>query len=67
MAIATATAAEAGPSNAPVAQVSAAQVFKRLHPRSYLAQYLDSGYRPDGRKVGEWRDVSVVPGASCSS
>lgn len=46
--------AQAGPSSA-----SAAAVYKRLHPASYLSRYLSKGYRPDGRKTAEWRDVSV--------
>ena len=48
------TSPQAGPSSA-----SAAAVYKRLHPASYLSRYLSKGYRPDGRKTAGWRDVSV--------
>lgn len=57
--------AQAGPSSA-----SAAAVYKRLHPASYLSRYLSKGYRPDGRKTAGWRDVSVnlgMPSDSISS
>ncbi|KAI9633658.1 ribosomal protein S5 domain 2-type protein [Dioszegia hungarica] len=58
------TNAEAGPSAPPApSAAAAAAVFKRLHPASYLARYLAEGYRADGRKVGEWRDVSVNAGS----
>jgi exosome complex component RRP43 len=58
--------AEAGPSSAgapsATSAATAAAVFKRLHPASYLARYTAEGYRADGRKIGEWRDVSVNAG-----
>ena len=46
---------DAGPS-------SAATIFKRLHPEQYLSRFIDKGYRPDGRKLRAWRDVSVNTG-----
>ncbi|TXT13061.1 hypothetical protein VHUM_01462 [Vanrija humicola] len=42
---------------------SAAAVFKRLHPEQYLTRFLNEGYRPDGRRIGAWRDVSVNVGS----
>jgi exosome complex component RRP43 len=41
---------------------AAAVVFKRLHPARYLEKFLAEGYRPDGRKVRGWRDVSINVG-----
>jgi exosome complex component RRP43 len=62
----TSVNAEAGPSSAPTqtpaAAATAAAVFKRLHPASYLARYVAEGYRADGRKIGAWRDVSINTG-----
>lgn len=39
-----------------------AETFRRLHPRTYLERFLNEGYRPDGREVGDFRDVSVNVG-----
>jgi len=36
-----------------------AEVFKRLHPDEYISRFLGEGYRPDGRKLNGWREVSV--------
>lgn len=60
--MASAAAAEAGPSTASAATQAA--VFKRLHPDAYLQRFLTQGYRPDGRKVAAWRDVSINVGPS---
>ena len=59
--------ADAGPSSPPRSSpatdsATAAAVFKRLHPESYLARYVAEGYRPDGRKITDWRDVSINTG-----
>lgn len=43
----------------PQTQAEKAEVFKRLHPDEYLDRFLAQGYRPDGRKVDGWRDVSI--------
>lgn len=56
---ATAQSTDAGPSTSPATQ---AAVFKRLHPDQYLQRFLAQGYRPDGRKVSAWRDVSINVG-----
>lgn len=53
---------EAGSSRSQT-QAEKAEVFKRLHPDEYLGRFLAQGYRPDGRKVDGWRDVSVNIGA----
>ncbi|WRT70494.1 uncharacterized protein IL334_007492 [Kwoniella shivajii] len=42
---------------------TSAEVFKRLHPSQYLSRFLSKGYRPDGRKVRAWRDVSINVGS----
>ncbi|WVQ76534.1 hypothetical protein IAR50_006204 [Cryptococcus sp. DSM 104548] len=42
---------------------NATDVFKRLHPAQYLSRFLASGYRPDGRSVSAWRDVSINVGS----
>ncbi|KAH7910716.1 ribosomal protein S5 domain 2-type protein [Hygrophoropsis aurantiaca] len=54
----------------PAATVSAdeadslrAQIFQRLHPRTYLERFLTENVRPDGRNFGEWRDVHVNVGS----
>lgn len=39
-----------------------AETFKRLHPRAYLERFLAEGFRPDGREVDDWREVSVNVG-----
>ncbi|KAH7905245.1 hypothetical protein BJ138DRAFT_798166 [Hygrophoropsis aurantiaca] len=39
-----------------------AQIFQRLHPRTYLERFLTENVRPDGQKFGEWRDVHVNVG-----
>ncbi|ORY35877.1 ribosomal protein S5 domain 2-type protein [Naematelia encephala] len=41
------------------ASVNAAAVFSRLHPDQYLSRFLSKGFRPDGRTVRDWRDVSI--------
>lgn len=53
---------DASSSSEPLAGPSAAAVFKRLHPDQYLTRFLDQGYRPDGRRLDAWRDVSVNVG-----
>ncbi|KAF8602638.1 hypothetical protein BDV93DRAFT_443830 [Ceratobasidium sp. AG-I] len=40
-----------------------ASTFQRLHPRAYFERFIAEGYRPDGRKVDSWRDVSVNVGS----
>jgi exosome complex component RRP43 len=40
-----------------------ASIFQRLHPRAYLERFLAEGFRPDGRTLEGWRDVSVNTGA----
>lgn len=39
-----------------------ASIFQRLHPRAYLERFLAEGFRPDGRALDGWRDVSVNVG-----
>ena len=39
-----------------------AETFRRLHPRAYLERFLNEGFRPDGREIGDWRDASVNVG-----
>ncbi len=41
---------------------TAAAVYQRLHPDSYLSRYLVKNYRPDGRTTKQWRDVSINAG-----
>jgi exosome complex component RRP43 len=41
---------------------SSAAVFQRIHPDQYLTRFLDKGYRPDGRRIDGWRDVSINVG-----
>ncbi|KAJ3529558.1 hypothetical protein NMY22_g8956 [Coprinellus aureogranulatus] len=40
-----------------------ASIFQRLHPRAYLERFLAEGFRPDGRALDVWREVSVNTGA----
>ncbi|KAA1477745.1 hypothetical protein DENSPDRAFT_933896 [Dentipellis sp. KUC8613] len=40
-----------------------AQIFQRLRPRVYLERFLAQGFRPDGRTLDAWRDVSVHTGS----
>ncbi|KLO14512.1 hypothetical protein SCHPADRAFT_903189 [Schizopora paradoxa] len=40
-----------------------ATVFQRLHPRTYLSRFVEEGFRPDGRELGDWRDISVNVGS----
>lgn len=40
-----------------------AETFRRLHPRAYLERFLNEGFRPDGREIGDWRDASVNVGS----
>lgn len=55
---------EAGPSTTSSISSAAASaaVYQRLHPASYLSRYLAKEYRPDGRSLLEWRDVSINAG-----
>jgi exosome complex component RRP43 len=39
------------------------QIFQRLHPKSYLERFIAESFRPDGREVTDWRDVSVHVGS----
>ncbi|WWC92051.1 uncharacterized protein L201_007005 [Kwoniella dendrophila CBS 6074] len=55
-----ASSSSAGPSSIPG---SSAEVFKKLHPSQYLSRFLTKGYRPDGRKIKGWRDVSINVGS----
>jgi len=43
---------------------TSAAVFKRLHPAQYLSRFLAKDYRPDGRKIRGWREVSINLGQS---
>jgi exosome complex component RRP43 len=58
MAAAVVVENEAGPSTT-TTPGERAEVFKRLHPDEYISRFLAEGYRPDGRKLNGWRDVSV--------
>ena len=58
MAAAAVVENEAGPSTT-TTPGERAEVFKRLHPDEYISRFLAEGYRPDGRKLNGWRDVSV--------
>lgn len=49
---------EAGPSTT-TTPGERAEVFKRLHPDEFISRFLAEGFRPDGRKLNGWRDVSV--------
>lgn len=40
-----------------------AEVFRRLHPRTYLERFLVEGIRPDARTALDFRDLSVNAGA----
>ncbi|KAF6748991.1 ribosomal protein S5 domain 2-like protein [Ephemerocybe angulata] len=40
-----------------------ASIFQRLHPRAYLERFLAEGFRPDGRALDAWREVSVNTGS----
>ncbi|KAH7929016.1 ribosomal protein S5 domain 2-like protein [Leucogyrophana mollusca] len=40
-----------------------AQIFQRLHPRTYLERFLTENVRPDGRTFDEWRTVHVNVGS----
>ena len=42
-----------------------ALTFQRLHPKTYLERFLAENVRPDGRDLGEWRDISLNVGV-CS-
>lgn len=39
-----------------------ASIFQRLHPKAYLERFLAAGFRPDGRRTGDWRELSVNVG-----
>ncbi|KAK8850343.1 hypothetical protein IAR55_004261 [Kwoniella newhampshirensis] len=54
---------EASTSSGATSAAAAATVFQRLHPSQYLSRFLAQGYRPDGRKVRSWREVSVNVGS----
>jgi len=41
---------------------AAAAMFRRLHPRAYLARLIEQGVRADGRKPMEPRPVKLVQG-----
>ena len=41
-----------------------ALTFQRLHPKAYLERFLAEGFRPDGRGLGDWRDIFINVGAS---
>ncbi|WVW81134.1 hypothetical protein I302_103125 [Kwoniella bestiolae CBS 10118] len=53
----------AGPSSS----TTSAEVFKKLHPAQYLSRFLTKGYRSDGRKTIDWRDVSINAGSISTS
>ncbi|WWC65487.1 uncharacterized protein I303_108105 [Kwoniella dejecticola CBS 10117] len=61
------TAGPSAPAPAPApansAPAASAEVFKKLHPSQYLSRFLNKGYRPDGRKLKAWRDVSINVGS----
>lgn len=40
-----------------------ASIFQRLHPKAYLERFLAEGFRPDGRVLHGWREVSVNTGS----
>jgi len=40
-----------------------ASTFQRLHPKAYLERFLAEQLRPDGRELGEWREVSLNVGS----
>lgn len=46
--------------------LTAVETFRRLHPRTYLERFLAEDIRPDGRGIGDFRDVSVNIGTSSS-
>jgi exosome complex component RRP43 len=66
MAAAVVVENEAGPSTT-TTPGERAEVFKRLHPDEYISRFLAEGYRPDGRKLNGWRDVSVNIGTHLQS
>lgn len=41
-----------------------AATFRRLHPKAYLERFIAEKFRPDGRELNEWRDISVNVGES---
>lgn len=41
-----------------------AAIYRRLHPKAYLERFLVEKFRPDGRELDEWRDISVNVGES---
>ncbi|KAH7108048.1 ribosomal protein S5 domain 2-type protein [Auriculariales sp. MPI-PUGE-AT-0066] len=40
-----------------------ALIFQRLHPKAYLERFLGKGFRPDGRRTADWRDLSFNVGS----
>lgn len=50
----TSTSADAGNQQA--------ATFRRLHPKAYLERFIAEKFRPDGRELNEWRDISVNVG-----
>ena len=40
-----------------------AATFKRLHPKVYLERFLAENFRPDGRQLDVWREVSLIVGS----
>lgn len=40
-----------------------ASIFQRLHPKAYFERFLSAGFRPDGRKTSDWREISVNVGS----
>ncbi|KZV92881.1 hypothetical protein EXIGLDRAFT_646790 [Exidia glandulosa HHB12029] len=50
--------ASSAPPNAPDASI-----FQRLHPKAYLERFLAAGFRADGRRTDDWRELSVNTGS----
>jgi len=57
------TAQAPEPPKDPQSEAIKAQIFQRLHPRSYLERYISEDVRPDGRGFEDWREVSVNVGS----
>ncbi|WVQ63059.1 uncharacterized protein L199_001210 [Kwoniella botswanensis] len=53
--------------SAGTSSAASAEVFKRLHPAQYLSRFLAKGYRSDGRRIRDWRDVSINVGSISTS
>ncbi|RXK35932.1 hypothetical protein M231_06808 [Tremella mesenterica] len=54
---------QANSSTSTQSTTAAAAVYKRLHPQQYLSRFLAKGYRPDGRRVNEFREASLNTGS----